>query len=57
MLILKNTAQKYVGSSNLLRRRMDYYFKVEQAKPVTSLFKLKEAGKFLPFLKRRIKSF
>jgi hypothetical protein len=27
MFIHKNTAQKYVGSSNLLRRRMDYYFK------------------------------
>ena len=25
----KNTNQKYVGSSNLLRRRMDYYFKEE----------------------------
>lgn len=31
---------------------MDYYFKGEQAKPATSLFKLKEAGKFLPFLKK-----
>ena len=27
--IHKNTNQKYVGSSNLLRRRMDYYFKEE----------------------------
>ena len=52
MFIHKNTAQKYVGSSNLLRRRMDYYFKGEQAKPATSLFKVKEAGKFLPFLKK-----
>jgi len=54
MFILKNTAQKYVGSSNLLRRRMDYYFKGEhQAMPAaTSLFKVKEAGKFLPFLKK-----
>jgi GIY-YIG catalytic domain len=52
MFILKNTAQKYVGSSNLLRRRMDDYFKGEQAKPATSLFKVKEAGKFLPFLKK-----
>jgi len=49
MFIHKNTAQKYVGSSNLLRRRMDYYFKGELT---TSLFKVKEAGKFLPFLKK-----
>lgn len=28
VFIHKNTGQKYVGSSNLLRRRMDYYFKV-----------------------------
>ena len=49
MFIHKNTAQKYVGSSNLLRRRMDYYFKGEFT---TSLFKVKEAGKFLPFLKK-----
>ena len=40
MFIHKNTGQKYVGSSNLLRRRMDYYFKGD--------FPL--AGKFLPFL-------
>jgi hypothetical protein len=43
MFIHKNTAQKYVGSSNLLRRRMDYYFKGEF---ITSLFKVKDAGKF-----------
>lgn len=49
MFIHKNTAQKYVGSSNLLRRRMDYYFKGEFT---TSLFKLQEAGKFLPFFKQ-----
>lgn len=49
MFIHKNTAQKYVGSSNLLRRRMDYYFKGEFT---TSLFKVKEAGKFVPFLKK-----
>jgi len=49
MFIHKNTAQKYVGSSNLLRRRMDYYFKGEF---ITSLFKVKDAGKFLPFLKK-----
>ena len=29
IFIHKNTGQKYVGSSNLLRRRMDYYFKEE----------------------------
>jgi hypothetical protein len=40
MFIHKNTGQKYVGSSNLLRRRMDYYFK--QDYPLT--------GKFLPLL-------
>ena len=27
IFIYKNTGQKYVGSSNLLRRRLDYYFK------------------------------
>ena len=36
------TGKKYVGSSNLLRRRMDYYFKGE--------FSIQ--GKFLPFLKK-----
>jgi hypothetical protein len=49
MFIHKNTAQKYVGSSNLLRRRMDDYFKGEFT---TYLFKVKEAGKFWPFLKK-----
>jgi len=38
----KNTKQKYVGSSNLLRRRMDYYFKGNF--PLT--------GKFLPLLRK-----
>ena len=38
----KNTGHKYVGSSNLLRRRMDYYFKGN--------FPL--MGKFLPLLKK-----
>ena len=38
MFIHKNTAQKYVGSSNLLRRRMDYYFKGEHPKEATYLF-------------------
>lgn len=40
MFIHKVTGDKYVGSSNLLRRRMDYYFKGD--------FPL--AGKFLPLL-------
>lgn len=40
MFIHKSSGQKYVGSSNLLRRRMDYYFK--QDFPLT--------GKFLPLL-------
>lgn len=40
MFIHKITGDKYVGSSNLLRRRMDYYFKGD--------FPL--AGKFLPLL-------
>ena len=41
MFIHKTTGQKYVGSSNLLRRRMDYYFKGD----FTCLM-----GKFLPLL-------
>lgn len=40
MFVHKNTGQKYVGSSNLLRRRIDYYFEGD--------FPL--AGKFLPLL-------
>ena len=40
IFIHKNTGQKYVGSSNLLRRRIDYYFKGD--------FPL--VGKFLPLL-------
>lgn len=40
MFIHKITGKKYVGSSNLLRRRMDYYFKGD--------FPLR--GKFLPLL-------
>ena len=40
IFIHKATGQKYVGSSNLLRRRMEYYFKGD--------FPL--AGKFLSFL-------
>lgn len=42
IFIHKATGQKYVGSSNLLRRRMEYYFKGDF--PLT--------GKFLPFLKK-----
>ena len=42
IFIHKNTDQKYVGSSNLLKRRMDYYFKAD--------FPL--AGKILPLLKK-----
>jgi len=37
-----NTGHKYVGSSNLLRRRMDYYFKGD----------LPLMGKFLPLLEK-----
>ena len=48
IFIHKDSGQKYVGSSNLLRRRMDYYFKGE--------FSL--AGKFLPLLhKEGLKAF
>ena len=48
IFIHKNTAQKYIGSSNLLRRRMDYYFKKD--------FPL--VGKFLPLLNsEKLKAF
>lgn len=48
IFIHKNTAQKYTGSSNLLRRRMDYYFKGDFAL----------VGKFLPLLIRsKLKGF
>lgn len=48
IFIHKNTGHKYVGSSNLLRRRMDYYFK--------GGFPL--VGKFLPLLhKEGLKAF
>jgi len=48
IFIHKNTGHKYVGSSNLLRRRMDYYFKAD--------FPL--VGKFLPLLhKEGLKAF
>ena len=39
----KRTGQKYVGSSNLLRRRLDYYFKGDW--PPTEV-----GGRFLPLL-------
>jgi hypothetical protein len=42
MFIHKMTGDKYVGSSNLLRRRMDYYFNND----------LPEVGKFLPLIKK-----
>jgi hypothetical protein len=48
VFINKNTGQKYVGSSNLLRRRMEYYFKGD--------FPL--SGKFSPLLhKEGLKAF
>jgi hypothetical protein len=42
IFIHKDSGQKYVGSSNLLRRRIDYYFKGDFAL----------AGKFLPLLQK-----
>ena len=49
VFIHKETGQKYVGSSNLLRRRLDYYFKGLASYPL--------AGKFLPLLyKDRLKA-
>jgi hypothetical protein len=45
--IHKNTNQKYVGSSNLLRRRMDYYFKGEYS---TTAGEVKPVSKFLQLL-------
>ena len=48
MFIHKNTGYKYVGSSNLLRRRIDFYFKVAaHALPAYTL-----TGKFLPLLNK-----
>lgn len=53
VFIHKKTGQKYVGSSNLLRRRMDYYFK-----GVQSITASMQAGKFLPLLnKEGLKAF
>nr|YP_010180078.1 hypothetical protein LI423_mgp10 [Saprochaete ingens]QUX32946.1 hypothetical protein [Saprochaete ingens] len=43
MFMHMNTGNKYVGSSNLLRRRMDYYFKYDE---------LPMGGKLLPTLKK-----
>lgn len=43
MFIHINTGNKYVGSSNLLRRRMEYYFNLED---------LPIGGKLLPLLKK-----
>ena len=47
----KSTGMKYVGSSNLLRRRMEYYFnykgQLSQATPLES----RKEGKFLPLLR------
>lgn len=49
IFIHKNTGHKYVGSSNLLRRRMDYYFKEDcpLVAPRASGY-----GKFLPILRK-----
>ena len=40
IFIHKNTHQKYVGSSNLLTRRMDYYFKEKASLPLVVNFYL-----------------
>lgn len=48
MFIHKKTGNKYVGSSNLLRRRLDYYFKSLEPQAID----LSYTGKFLPFLKK-----
>ena len=53
IFVHKNTNQKYVGSSNLLRRRMDYYFNSPKGARDFPL-----AGKFLPLLhKEGLKAF
>ena len=66
MFIHKNTRgsalQKYVGSSNLLRRRMDYYFKgdfpLAAPQPSAPLAGARRVGKFLPLLyKEGLKAF
>ena len=57
MFIHKQTGKKYVGSSNLLRRRMDYYFKgdfpLQPLADPAGTAGAKEGGKFLTLLKRR----
>ena len=52
IFIHKNTGQKYVGSSNLLSRRMDYYFKGDFPLALRSASGLGcgAVGKFLPLL-------
>ena len=52
IFIHKNRGDKYVGSSNLLRRRMDYYFKGDFPLALRSASELGcgAAGKFLPLL-------
>lgn len=55
IFIHKNTGQKYAGSSNLLRRRMDYYFKEDY--PLLAR-RASGYGKFLPLLhKEGLKAF
>ncbi len=48
IFIHKSTGKKYVGSSNLLRRRMEYYFKISLLVPLGIAYPLN--GKFLPLL-------
>ena len=54
IFIHKSTGHKYVGSSNLLRRRMDYYFNPLRSAPLRSASERARdfplAGKFLPLL-------
>lgn len=47
VFIHQNTGKKYVGSSNLLRRRLEYYFKGD----------LPLVGQFLPLLREGLKAF
>jgi len=60
IFIHKSTGSKYVGSSNLLRRRMDYYFKgtFPLALPRLAVGGRGAGGKFLPLLhKEGLKAF
>jgi len=53
VFIHKNTGQKYVGSSNLLRRRLDYYFKGDfplASHPGLTPVQGRRVGIFLPLL-------